>query len=69
MEIDASVLMSGYPHPLYDRELTAAGLERHEHAHNSTAARSLDGRGARVEVVWRRLEPGVAEPLALWQAA
>lgn len=63
------MLISGYRHPLYDRVLAAAGFERFEHAHNSTAARSLDGRGARVEVVWRRLEPGVAEPLALWPAA
>jgi DNA adenine methylase len=47
VELKASVLISGYPHPLYDRVLEAAGFERYEHAHNSTAARSLDGRGAR----------------------
>jgi hypothetical protein len=63
------VLVSGYRHPLYERVLETAGFEQFEHAHNSTAARSLDGRGARVEVVWRRPEPGVAEPLALWRGA
>ena len=66
VELEASVLISGYPHPLYDRVLAAAGFERHEHAHNSTAARSLDGRGARLEVLWRRLAPGAADTLPLW---
>jgi hypothetical protein len=36
--VRASVLVSGYPHPLYDWALAAAGFERHEFAHNSTAA-------------------------------
>ncbi len=63
-----SVLISGYPHPLYDRALAGAGFERHEHAHNSTAARCAHGRGPRIEVVWRRLEPGAAERLPLWPA-
>jgi hypothetical protein len=68
VELKASVLISGYPHPLYDRVLEAAGFERYEHAHNSTAARSLDGRGARTEVLWRRLAPGAADTLPLWPA-
>jgi DNA adenine methylase len=68
-ELRASVLISGYPHPLYDRVLEPAGFGRHEHAHNSTAAGVAHGRGARVEVVWRRLEPGAAERLPLWPAA
>ena len=68
-ELRGSVLISGYPHPLYDRALAGAGFERHEHAHNSTAARCAHGRGPRIEVVWRRLEPGAAERLPLWPAS
>jgi DNA adenine methylase len=66
-ELNASVLISGYPHPLYESELASAGFERHERRHNSTASRLLSGRGPRTEVVWRRLEPGAAERLPLWQ--
>jgi len=36
--------------------------------HQSSAARSLTGRGARTEVLWRRLTAGAAERLPLWQA-
>jgi DNA adenine methylase len=67
-ELEASVLVSGYRHPLYDRELEAAGFERHEFAHHSTAARARTGRGARTEVLWRRLRSGAAESLPLWHA-
>ena len=67
-ELRASVLVSGYPHPLYDTVLAAAGFERHEFSHNSTASRVPAGRGERTEVVWRRLEPGAAEALPLWRA-
>ena len=67
-ELEASVLISGYPHPLYERKLANAGFERHQHPHNSTAARQPDGRGPRTEVVWRRLQAGAAERLPLWPA-
>jgi len=67
--VRASVLVSGYPHPLYDWALAAAGFERHEFAHNSTAARAPAGRGARTEVLWRRLAPGAADALPLWYGA
>jgi len=67
--VRASVLVSGYPHPLYDWALAAAGFERHEFAHNSTASRVPAGRGARTEVLWRRLAPGAADALPLWQGA
>jgi len=65
-DVDASVLISGYPHPLYDQELAAAGFERHQLAHHSTAARAPAGRGGRTEVLWRRLAPGAADTLPLW---
>ena len=61
------MLISGYPHPLYDRELATAGFERHELPHHSTAARAPAGRGARTEVLWRRLAPGAADTLQLWR--
>ena len=68
-ELDASALISGYPHPVYDGKLANAGLERHQHPHNSTASRCPNGCGPRTEVVWRRLTCGAAERLPLWQAA
>jgi hypothetical protein len=67
--VRASILVSGYPHPLYDRALAAAGFERHKFAHNSTASRVPAGRGARTEVLWRRLASGAADALPLWQGA
>lgn len=56
--LQGSVLISGYDHPVY-APLDDAGFERFTFAHNSTASRELSGRGPRVEVLWRRLEPGV----------
>jgi hypothetical protein len=66
--VRASVLVSGYPHPLYDRALAAAGFERDEFAHSSTAARAPAGRGARTEVLWRRLAPAPRTPCACGRA-
>lgn len=60
--ITGSVLISGYDHPTY-APLEAAGFERREFAHHSTASRNLRGRGARTEVLWRRLEPGAEQQL------
>lgn len=56
-ELAGSVLVSGYAHPSYDG-LERAGFERIELAHVSTASRLQAGRGARGEVVWRRLAKG-----------
>lgn len=64
-ELHGSVLISGYDHPSY-APLLEAGFERFTFAHNATASRVLDGRGPRVEVVWRRLEPGVHHVGRLW---
>jgi DNA adenine methylase len=60
----ATVVVSGYEHETY-APLAAAGFERIEFAHNTTASRALSGRGPRTEVVWRRLEPGLQEQLRL----
>lgn len=53
-----SVLISGYDHAAYEL-LLEAGFERRCFAHNATAARTLNGRGPRVEVLWSRLEEGL----------
>jgi DNA adenine methylase len=58
LELRGSVLISGYDHETY-RPLIDAGFERFEFAHNATASRELHGRGARTEVLWRRLEHGI----------
>jgi DNA adenine methylase len=60
-----SVLISGYDHEAY-APLTSAGFKRFTFAHNSAASRQLNGRGPRVEVLWRRLEPGVHLSERLW---
>jgi DNA adenine methylase len=64
LELRGSVLISGYSHPIYDA-LENGGFERFEFAHNATASRRLSGRGPRTEVVWRRLEPAVADVMTL----
>lgn len=46
--------------------LPDAGFERFAFAHHSTASRRLSGRGPRLEVLWRRLEPGVHLAERLW---
>jgi DNA adenine methylase len=63
--LSGTVLISGYEHPAYEA-LVDAGFERFTFAHNATASRVLDGRGPRVEIVWRRLEPGVHHHARLW---
>jgi DNA adenine methylase len=63
--LKGSVLISGYDHETYT-PLTDAGFERFTFAHNSTASRKLSGRGPRIEVLWRRLEPGVHVAQRLW---
>lgn len=65
--IKGSVLVSGYDHDTY-LPLQDAGFERHEFAHHSTASRTLSGRGARTEVIWRRLEVGADHQLRLHSA-
>lgn len=62
ISIRGSVLVSGYDHATY-APLETAGFERYEFAHNSTASRALSGRGARTEVLWRRIEPGAQRQL------
>jgi DNA adenine methylase len=64
IELTGSVLISGYEHDSY-MLLEGGGFERFKFAHNSTASRVPAGRGARVEVVWRRLEAGLQEQLQL----
>lgn len=59
-DLQASVLLSGYAHPAYDEPLAAAGFERIEISHNTTVSRVLSGRGARTEVIWRRLHANAA---------
>lgn len=63
--LHGSVLISGYDHPSY-APLLEAGYERITVAHNSTASRLPSGRGARLEVVWRRLEAGLHHAPPLW---
>lgn len=69
-DLRGSVLLSGYPHPLYDAELADAGFERFEFQTMATASRVLAGRGPRTEVLWRRLAHGSQEsiPGQLWAA-
>jgi DNA adenine methylase len=50
---EASVLVSGYDHPVY-RELEQEGFERFEFEALSAAANALGADARRVEVVWRR---------------
>jgi DNA adenine methylase len=66
--LEGSVLVSGYDHPTY-APLLEAGFERFTFAHNATASRVLDGRGPRLEVVWRRLEANVHHVERLWSDA
>ncbi len=61
-----SVLLCGYTHPLYEHHLMGAGFERHEMLRTCAVSRLSSARGTRTEVLWRRLEPGVAERLPLW---
>lgn len=63
-ELRGSVLISGYDHATYTK-LQGGGFERFEFQVNSTASRVLSGRGARTEVVWRRLEDGVHDVMPL----
>lgn len=56
--LKGSVLISGYPHPSYDRPLERAGFERITTTVQSTASRAQSGRGPRVEVLWRRCAHG-----------
>lgn len=65
IELEGSVLVSGYDHEAY-APLPDAGFERFAFAHNATASRVLSGRGPRLEVLWRRLEPGVHLAERLW---
>lgn len=53
--LQGSALISGYDHDSY-APLEAAGFERIEFAHVATVSKLLEGRGARREIVWRRLE-------------
>ena len=68
IELEGSVLISGYDHPSY-APLEAAGFERLEFDHQTTASRIPSGRGPRTEVVWRRLERGVYQPLQMFALA
>jgi len=63
--LEGSVLLSGYDHEAY-APLPDAGFERFSFANNATASRVLSGRGPRLEVLWRRLEPGVHLAQRLW---
>lgn len=65
IDLRGSVLISGYDHASY-APLAAAGFERITFAHVSSASRTAAGRGDRVEVVWRRLEPGLHDVVPLW---
>lgn len=65
IDLHGSVLISGYEHEAY-APLVDAGFERFTFAHNATASRVREGRGARTEVIWRRLEPGVHHVSRLW---
>jgi DNA adenine methylase len=60
-----SALISGYDHPSYE-PLVAAGYERLEFAHHATVSRRLEGRGPRLEIVWRRVEAGADHAPPLW---
>lgn len=62
-----SVVISGYDHPSY-APLVAAGFERIEFPHVVTVSHKLEGRGPRLEVVWRRCAAGsTAAPTPLWE--
>jgi DNA adenine methylase len=68
VELDASVLLSGYAHPSYDI-LERAGFERLELIHRVTTARHPSGRRRTREVIWRRIAPGQEIMPTLWQAS
>lgn len=64
LELKGTALISGYPHDSYQL-LEGGGFERFDFASTSTASRTLNGRGARTEVVWRRLEAGLHDVIPL----
>jgi DNA adenine methylase len=68
VELDASVLLSGYAHPSYDI-LERAGFERLELIHRVTTSRHRSGRRRTREVIWRRIAPGQELTPTLWQAS
>jgi len=66
--LHGSVLVSGYDHESY-RPLDDAGFERVRFQLQTTASRMVTGRGARTEIIWRRLERGTSHALTLFAAS